>query len=287
MAHPGPDHGAAGTAAGPAHRAGGSGGFRGGSAPLDGEALLQLQAVRLGFNSWCGMASGDALRQGLRVALVGRPNVGKVPARRPAPRAGDRDRSAGHHRDLRRRDRAGGRADHLARHRRHSFPTMGGAAGDCPQRGSAVGGCGVVGAGWPCGLDRRRRGLAGAHSRAIPRILVANKADLPAGSSPAGGCSALGIVGTGRMTWCRPCWNGVALLEPRLLALNQRQRDLAARAADPGPQSVAAQQLPWDFWTIDLRGDPRAGEITGEELTEAVLDRVFRASMENKCLQRR
>ena len=39
---------------------------------------------------------------------------------------------------------------------------------------------------------------------------------------------------------------------------------------------MAAQQLPWDFWTIDLRDAIRVlGEITGEELTEAVLDRVF------------
>ena len=40
-------------------------------------------------------------------------------------------------------------------------------------------------------------------------------------------------------------------------------------------REVAAQQLPWDFWTIDLREAIRAWEITGEELTEAVLDRVF------------
>ena len=63
-----------------------------------------------------------------------------------------------------------------------------------------------------------------------------------------------------------------------LLALNQRQRDLAATAAAALDRSreVAAQQLPWDFWTIDLREAIRAlGEITGEELTEAVLDRVF------------
>jgi tRNA modification GTPase len=71
---------------------------------------------------------------------------------------------------------------------------------------------------------------------------------------------------------------GAAGTEGVLLALNQRQRDLAAQAAEAlaRSQEVAAQQLPWDFWTIDLREAIRAlGEITGEELTEAVLDRVF------------
>ncbi|MEC8731664.1 MAG: tRNA uridine-5-carboxymethylaminomethyl(34) synthesis GTPase MnmE, partial [Cyanobacteriota bacterium] len=47
--------------------------------PLDGEALLQqLQAVCLELQQLvCDGERGDALRQGLRVALVGRPNVGK------------------------------------------------------------------------------------------------------------------------------------------------------------------------------------------------------------------
>ena len=63
-----------------------------------------------------------------------------------------------------------------------------------------------------------------------------------------------------------------------LLALNQRQCDLAAAAAAAleRSQQAARDGLPWDFWTIDLREAIRAlGEITGAEVTEAVLDRVF------------
>ena len=63
-----------------------------------------------------------------------------------------------------------------------------------------------------------------------------------------------------------------------LLALNQRQADLAraAAAALERSEQVAADGLPWDFWTIDLRQAIHSlGEITGEELTESVLDRIF------------
>ena len=63
-----------------------------------------------------------------------------------------------------------------------------------------------------------------------------------------------------------------------MLSLNTRQRDLASAAAAALERSheVAQQQLPLDFWTIDLREAIRGlGEITGEELTEAVLERVF------------
>ncbi|WP_427159676.1 tRNA uridine-5-carboxymethylaminomethyl(34) synthesis GTPase MnmE [Aliinostoc sp. HNIBRCY26] len=62
------------------------------------------------------------------------------------------------------------------------------------------------------------------------------------------------------------------------LAINQRQAAALtqAKVALAQVQATITQQLPLDFWTIDLRGAIQAlGEITGEEVTESVLDRIF------------
>ncbi len=62
------------------------------------------------------------------------------------------------------------------------------------------------------------------------------------------------------------------------LAINQRQAAALTRAKTSlqQVQDTIAEQLPLDFWTIDLRGAIQAlGEITGEEVTESVLDRIF------------
>ena len=71
---------------------------------------------------------------------------------------------------------------------------------------------------------------------------------------------------------------GASEAQGLVVALNQRQQDLAATAviALSRSQEAAEHQLPWDFWTIDLRqAISSLGEITGEEITEAVLDRIF------------
>jgi tRNA modification GTPase len=62
------------------------------------------------------------------------------------------------------------------------------------------------------------------------------------------------------------------------LAINQRQAAALTQAkiSLEQVQATIAHQLPLDFWTIDLRGAIQAlGEITGEEVTESVLDRIF------------
>lgn len=62
------------------------------------------------------------------------------------------------------------------------------------------------------------------------------------------------------------------------LAINQRQAAALTKAkiALEQVQVTVTEQLPLDFWTIDLRGAIQAlGEITGEQITESVLDRIF------------
>jgi tRNA modification GTPase len=62
------------------------------------------------------------------------------------------------------------------------------------------------------------------------------------------------------------------------LAINQRQQAalVKSKTSLEQVQATIVEQLPFDFWTIDLRGAIHAlGEITGEEVTESVLDRIF------------
>ena len=62
------------------------------------------------------------------------------------------------------------------------------------------------------------------------------------------------------------------------LAINQRQAATLTRAKNAlkQVQETISNQLPLDFWTIDLRAAIQAlGETTGEEVTESVLERIF------------
>jgi tRNA modification GTPase len=84
----------------------------------------------------------------------------------------------------------------------------------------------------------------------------------------------LGAVATGRSAG-----GGASLIAGNLdIAINQRQAAALLRAEQSLAQVEAtiADQLPLDFWTIDLRSAVQAlDEIIGEGLTEAILDRIF------------
>ena len=62
------------------------------------------------------------------------------------------------------------------------------------------------------------------------------------------------------------------------IAINQRQAAalLCAESALGEVQTTIQNELPLDFWTIDLRTAIYAlGEVTGEEMTESMLDEIF------------
>ena len=257
--------------------------------PLDGKALLaELQAVRAELLELVADGQrGAALRSGLRVALVGRPNVGKSSL---LNRLSRRERAIvtdlpGTTRDLLESDivlegvpitlldTAGIRSttdavEQLGIARSH----------DALASADLVLLLFDLAVGW----TPEDEALLEAIPPGVPQLRVGNKADLAAvvGGGPEADVLLSAHTGDGEADLVRALLAQCGALgeQPLLLALNERQVDLAATAAAALQRSdaVAAQGLPWDFWTIDLREAIQClGAITGEELTESVLDRIF------------
>ena len=267
--------------------------------PLNGEALLQeLQAVRLELLMLVADGErGSVVRHGLRVALVGRPNVGKSSL-----------------------------LNLLSRRERAIVTDLPGTTRDLLESEIVLDGVPITlldtaGIRATCdaveqlGIARSREALASADlvlllfdlahgwseedqdlfaliPEGVPCLRVGNKADLPLKTEPVDESVAASVAssvadvclsavtGEGEQALVRAVLERCGALgeQPLLLALNQRQSDLAVTAAEALARSeqVAADGLPWDFWTIDLRQAIRSlGEITGEQLTESVLDRIF------------
>ena len=260
---------------------------------LDGAALLEeLQRVRGALQQLVKDGQvGAALRQGLRVALVGRPNVGKSSL---LNRLSRRERAIvtdlpGTTRDLLESeivlegvpitllDTAGIRAtsdavERLGIARSH----------DALASADLVLLLFDLSVGWTPDDEALRQRIPAA----VPHLLVGNKVDLAVSDARAGTSGSAADIRLSASTGAGEAELVQAVLErcgaltdgSLLLALNQRQGDLAQQAADALARSaqVASDGLPWDFWTIDLRQAIRSlGEITGEELTESVLDRIF------------
>ena len=259
--------------------------------PLNAEALLQeLQAVRLELLTLVADGErGSLVRHGLRVALVGRPNVGKSSL-----------------------------LNLLSRRERAIVTDLPGTTRDLLESEIVLDGVPITlldtagirattDAVEQLGIARSRDALASADlvlllfdlaqgwsdddqalfaliPEGVPSLRVGNKADLPVQAEPIDASVAdvrlSAVTGDGEQALVRAVLERCGALgeQPLLLALNQRQSDLAVTAAEALARSeqVAADGLPWDFWTIDLRQAIRSlGEITGEQLTESVLDRIF------------
>ena len=259
--------------------------------PLNGEALLQeLQAVRLELLTLVADAErGSVLRHGLRVALVGRPNVGKSSLLNLLSR---RERAIvtdlpGTTRDLLESeivldgvpitllDTAGIRAT------RDAVEQLGIARSrDALASADLVLLLFDLAQGW----SEEDQALFAQIPDGVPCLRVGNKADLrldvDVEAASVADVRLSAVTGEGEQDLVRAVLERCGGLseQPLLLALNQRQSDLASTAAEALARSeqVAADGLPWDFWTIDLRQAIRSlGEITGEQLTESVLDRIF------------
>jgi len=261
--------------------------------PLEAPAVVaELEAVRQALQELVQEAAqGQRLREGLRVAIVGRPNVGKSSL-----------------------------LNRLSRRERAIVTDLPGTTRDLLETELVLDGVPLTlidTAGIRAttdrverlGIDRSRQALASADAvlllydltagwteadqelRAqvppgVPLLVVGNKGDQLQAPPPQQDpppqqevrISALTGQGEAELVQRLLQRCGVLPVEGMAVALNQRQRDLAAAAAASLAASLAAAQgaLPWDFWTIDLRAAITSlGEITGEEVTDAVLDRVF------------
>ena len=122
-----------------------------------------------------------------------------------------------------------------------------------------------------------------------PLILVVNKTDLV----PPSAIAPLPDLGVPQVFTAAARNQGIDTLEQAILqtvhadqvsasdlaiTVNQRQAAALTRAhtALEQVQRTIADQLPLDFWTIDLRIAVHAlGEVTGDDITESMLDEIF------------
>ncbi len=255
---------------------------------LDPAALVaELEAVQQALRRLVEESTqGQLLREGLKVAIIGRPNVGKSSLLNALSRS---ERAIvtelpGTTRDLVESDLV------LQGVPLTLLDTAGIRATDDPverlgiersHRALAAADAVLLLVDLSVGWTEADTALADQLPAEVPVLVVGNKADLAAAALPEPVDVAISaLTGSGLESLAEALLGRCGLsLGPGLeVALNARQRDLAAAAAESlaGSLAAAAEDLPWDFWTIDLRQAVRSlGEITGEEVNEAVLDRVF------------
>jgi tRNA modification GTPase len=123
-------------------------------------------------------------------------------------------------------------------------------------------------------------------------VLVANKTDLNLNKAPTLQSFPEHLGNLVKISTLRDPQDSIARLEQAILkqvgagltaanmdiAINQRQQEALLRVQESleRVQETMTEKLPLDFWTIDLReAATTLGQITGQEVTEPILDRIF------------
>ncbi len=131
------------------------------------------------------------------------------------------------------------------------------------------------------GWNKENQELLDQIPKEIPRLLIGNKVDLKQQKDKLKSDVLISAMnGDGEKELVRELLKicGATQTQGIAIALNERQLDLV-RASSKALNRVLEEetkQLPWDFWTIDLRqAIKNLGELTGDEISEALLDRIF------------
>ncbi len=115
----------------------------------------------------------------------------------------------------------------------------------------------------------------------IPVLLIGNKSDLNIKDQPVKTDVIISALnGNGEKSLIKSLLKtcGANKAQNIEISLNERQIDLVISASNALNRVLTqeTQLLPWDFWTIDLREAIQTlGELTGDEISEALLDRIF------------
>ena len=136
------------------------------------------------------------------------------------------------------------------------------------------------------GWSEADQALANELPEEVPQLRVGNKADLLDQSNnkfndPSKSALAISaITGQGIETFTKALLNccGLTDLDSLDISLNRRQASVAQKAIDSLVclENTAKAHSPWDFWTIDLRDAiQHLGEITGKDVSEDILDEIF------------
>lgn len=136
------------------------------------------------------------------------------------------------------------------------------------------------------GWSEADQALANQLPEDVPHLQVGNKVDLldqdkdQSNNTSKFPLAISAMTGQGMEAFTTALLNccGLTDLERLDTSLNRRQASVAQKAIESLVRfdNTAEAELPWDFWTIDLRDAiHHLGAITGKDISEDILDKIF------------